>query len=79
MGAFLKRHTWIVAALVLICCSGLTANAVAHIIAATALSERSEPVRGAAPRPAPRAAPEDGSRLVRPGQTLVERNIFCSA
>ena len=77
LDAQVKRYFWLVRAAVVVACSAFAANAVAHVIAATAFAERTDPLR----RPA--LARPAASSQVRPGAdpsaaALVARNMFCS-
>jgi general secretion pathway protein C len=73
--AFIKRYFWLVGVAVIVVCSSLAATAVAHVLAATALAESSDPKRAAAPRP---AASRTEQKAPDTGAALVQRNIFCS-
>jgi general secretion pathway protein C len=75
--AFIKRYFWLVGVAVIVVCSSLAATAVAHVLAATALAESSDPKRPVVPRPAA-AARQPGKQAAGTGVALVQRNIFCS-
>jgi general secretion pathway protein C len=75
--AYVKRYFWLGRVALVVICSGLSATAVSHVVAATALAETAEPRRPPVVRPP--APPPDGARsLSAAGVALVERNIFCS-
>jgi len=74
LDAYVKKHFWIVGAAVVVVCSALAATAVAHVIAATALADRADPIR----RETPKRAPVPAQTPSASGAALVARNIFCS-
>jgi general secretion pathway protein C len=80
--ALIRRHFWVVGATTVVACSALAANAVAHLIAATALSESAQPIQEPPASPhIPAAAPAgvaDRPGWKDPAARLVDRNIFCS-
>jgi general secretion pathway protein C len=73
--AFIKKYFWLVGVAVIVVCSSLAATAVAHVLAATALAESSDPKRPVAQRP---AASRPTQQAADTGAALVQRNIFCS-
>jgi general secretion pathway protein C len=76
LDAQIEKHFWVVRAGVIVACSAFAATAVAHVIAATALAERADPIHRPAPvRPAASTPSRSGPD---PAAALVARNIFCS-
>ncbi len=77
LDAQVEKYFWVVRVAVIVACSAFAATAVAHVIAATAFADRSEPiVRPAPARPAPSTLSRSGPDPT--AAALVARNIFCS-